>query len=117
MGVVRLPKVPMSKGVSSVSAMTMRTDANGTRSSSATDCVRDVRAFWPTSAFPVKAVTVPSSPMCSQEAISLGSSRRLDARAGRGFLEAGGVRCDGENGDTSAEDFEEIAAGKLKLMK
>jgi hypothetical protein len=53
MGVVRLPKVPMSNGVTAVSAMTIVIDPMGTRSSSATTCESDVRMFWPTSALPV----------------------------------------------------------------
>ena len=48
-GVVRLPKVPMSNGVRSVSPMTMRITPGAARSSSATAAVSDVRAFWPTS--------------------------------------------------------------------
>ena len=71
-GVVRLPKVPASKGVNSVSAMVKRIEPVGTRSSSATTCVSDVRMFCPTSALPVKMVTTPSSPMWSQAPISCG---------------------------------------------
>src|ERR1017187_4596635 len=46
--------------------MTKRTQAIGMRSSSATAAVSEVRAFCPTSTLPVYAVTMPSSPMCSQ---------------------------------------------------
>src|SRR6266446_5839332 len=73
-GVVRLPKVPASKGVSAVSAVTMRTLSNGTRSSSAMVCASAVRMFCPISALPVNPVTAPSSPMCSHALISFGSS-------------------------------------------
>src|SRR6266851_4056910 len=73
-GVVRLPKVPGSNGVSAVSAVTIRTLSKGTRNSSAIVCARDVRIFWPISTFPVNPVTVPPSPTCSQEVISLGGS-------------------------------------------
>src|ERR1051326_3008158 len=73
-GVERLPKVPISNGVTAVSPMTIRTLASGTRSSSATDCARVVRVFWPTSTLPVKTVTMPSSLMCSQDEISFGRS-------------------------------------------
>jgi len=73
-GVVRLPKVPASKGVRAVSPMTMRTLSNGTRSSSATVCASEVRMFWPISTLPQNAVTVPSSPMCSQALMSEGKS-------------------------------------------
>ena len=52
-GVVWLPNVPMSKGVSAVSPMTIRIEATGACSSSATACVSEVRAFWPTSTLPV----------------------------------------------------------------
>ena len=52
-GVVRLPKVPMSNGVRSVSAITMWIEATGQCSSSATAWVSEVRMFWPTSALPV----------------------------------------------------------------
>jgi hypothetical protein len=73
-GVVRLPKVPMSKGVRAVSAMSMVTLAGATRSSSATAWVSDVRMFCPSSALPVKAVTAPSSPTWIHAAISSGGS-------------------------------------------
>jgi hypothetical protein len=62
-GVVCDPKVPASYGVSSVSAITIVTDASGIASSSATACARDVRMFCPISVFPVKAVTRPRSSM------------------------------------------------------
>ena len=71
-GVVRLPKVPMSKGVRSVSPMTRRIPPSGARSSSATTCVSSVRMFWPNSTLPVKTVMRPSSPMWSHAPMSLG---------------------------------------------
>ena len=71
-GVVRLPKVPMSKGVFSVSAMTSWIEPRGARNSSATACVSEVRIFCPTSAFPVNTVTAPFSLRCSQAPISAG---------------------------------------------
>ncbi len=52
-GVVWLPTVPISKGVSAVSPITMRMEATGARSSSATAWVSEVRAFCPTSTLPV----------------------------------------------------------------
>ena len=82
-GVVRLPNVPASQGVRSVSPITMRTDSSGTRSSSATCCASDVRMFCPISTLPVKAVTAPSETMCSHAPTSFGSSR---APPGRQFL-------------------------------
>ena len=73
-GVVRLPKVPMSKGVSAVSAMTIVMAETATRSSSATACASEVRMFWPISVLPVYTVTRPSSPTCSQAETSPGSA-------------------------------------------
>ena len=73
-GVVRLPNVPASNGVKVVSASTRRTLSNGTRNSSAMVCEMEVRMFCPISALPVNPVTTPSSPTCSHEAISFGSS-------------------------------------------
>ena len=52
-GVVRLPKVPMSKGVSWVSPITNSIFSSGTFNSSATACVNEVRTFCPTSTLPV----------------------------------------------------------------
>ena len=52
-GVVRLPKVPRSKGTRAVSPMTMRTDSGGRWSSSATAWASDVRMSCPTSTLPV----------------------------------------------------------------
>jgi hypothetical protein len=72
-GVVRLPNVPRSYGVSVVSPITIRIALAGTRNSSATVWLRDVRMFCPTSTLPVYTVTLPSSPICSQAPISLGS--------------------------------------------
>ena len=73
-GVVRLPNVPMSYGVNCVSAMTIRMESIGTRSSSATAWVSEVRMFCPTSALPVKTAIRPSSPMCSQAPMSWGAA-------------------------------------------
>ena len=52
-GEVRLPNVPASKGVKSVSAMTSSTCSTPERSSSATTWASEVRMFWPTSVLPV----------------------------------------------------------------
>ena len=52
-GVVKLPTVPMSNGVTSVSPITIVTLANGAESSSAIDWASDVRMFWPISTLPV----------------------------------------------------------------
>ena len=52
-GVVWLPKVPISKGVSAVSPITRRMEETGACSSSAAAWVSDVRAFCPTSTLPV----------------------------------------------------------------
>ena len=62
MGIERLPNVPESYGVRAVSAITKRTQSTGTRNSSATPCVSAVRVFCPTSALPVNATILPSSP-------------------------------------------------------
>ena len=51
-GVLRLPKVPASKGVKSVSARTIRMADAGVRNSSATACASDVRMFCPISVLP-----------------------------------------------------------------
>ena len=75
-GVVMLPKVPMSKGTRSVSAITILMEETGARSSSATAWVKEVRMFCPTSVLPVKTVTVPSSPMWIQALISAGRPLR-----------------------------------------
>ena len=52
-GVVRLPNVPMSKGVRSVSPITSVMDEAGAWSSSATAWVSEVRISCPTSTLPV----------------------------------------------------------------
>ena len=52
-GVERLPNVPASYGVSSVSPMTSRIDPTGARSSSVTCWVSDVRIPWPNSTLSV----------------------------------------------------------------
>ena len=80
-GVVRLPNVPMSKGVRSVSAITSLTDAMGVRNSSATACASEVRMFCPTSVLPVKTVMAPSSPMCSQAPMVCGIASPARPRA------------------------------------
>ncbi len=79
-GVVRLPNVPASNGVSAVSAVTIRTLSNGTRSSSAMVCAKAVRMFCPISALPVNPVMLPSSPICNQAPISFGSSSLWNVR-------------------------------------
>ncbi len=71
-GVVRLPNVPMSIRTRLVSPITIRIELIGTCNSSATAWVKDVRAFWPTSTFPVSAVTVPLSSIWIQALISCG---------------------------------------------
>ena len=73
-GVVRLPKVPMSHGTRSVSPMIMVMESKGTRSSSATACASEVRMFWPTSTLPVKTFTWPSASIWIQALMSVGSS-------------------------------------------
>ena len=52
-GVVRLPNVPISKGVSCVSPMTIWILSTPTNNSSATAWLNDVLMFCPTSTFPV----------------------------------------------------------------
>ena len=69
-GVLRLPKVPMSNGVSAVSPITIVIEFKGARSSSATCCAKDVRMFCPISTFPVKTVILLSGAMCSHESTS-----------------------------------------------
>ncbi len=65
-GIERLPKVPRSKGETSVLPITTWTEAAGTASSSATSSPSAVRVPWPASTLPVNAVTEPSAPTCTQ---------------------------------------------------
>src|SRR5258708_795385 len=65
-GIERLPKVPRSKGETSVLPITTWTEAAGTASSSATSSPSAVRVPWPASTLPVNAVTEKSAPTCTQ---------------------------------------------------
>ena len=47
----------------------------------------------------------------------LGKFWRFNARAGSGFLKSGRVFSDGEDGDSRAEDFEEVAASQFELVE
>ena len=117
-GVVRLPKVPMSNGVSCVSAITIWIEPGATCSSSATAWVSDVRMFWPTSALPVKTLTLPSSPMCSHAPMSCGAAwprRRRRAGAAAGRLRLGGVE-QVEHQDAAAQRLQEVAPVELEAV-
>ena len=52
-GVVKLPTVPMSNGVTSVSPITIVTLESGADNSSAIDCASEVLMFCPISTLPV----------------------------------------------------------------
>ena len=62
----RLPNVPRSNGDTPVWPISTRTAPGGTRSSSATSSDSAPRVPCPASTLPVKAVTIPSGPTCSQ---------------------------------------------------